>query len=84
MTTAQVQAAAAAGPEIMDPALTQQLMLDAPFGDDLCVISARSTGKSWGIVVLVARDATHWKQLPSCLNQDDLSGPNRTRWGSLG
>ena len=67
MTTAKVQAAAAAGPEIMDPALTQQLMLDAPFGDDLCVISARSTGKSWGIVVLVARDATHWKELPSCL-----------------
>ena len=76
--------ATAAGPEIKDPMLTQQLMLDAPFGDDLCVIFARSTGKSWGIVVLVARDATHWKELPSWLNQEDLSGPNRTRWGSLG
>ena len=40
--------ATAAGPEIKDPTLTQQLMLDAPFGDDLCVISARGTGKSWG------------------------------------
>ena len=59
MTTAPVQAAAAAGPEIKDPTLTQQLMLDAPFGDDLCVISARGTGKSWGIVMLVARDAAH-------------------------
>ena len=26
--------ATAAGPEIKDPTLTQQLMLDAPFGDD--------------------------------------------------
>ena len=49
--------AAAAGPEIKDPTLTQQLMRDAPVGDDLCVISARGTGKSWGIVMLVARDA---------------------------
>ena len=68
MTTAPVQAAAAAaGPEIKDPTLTQQLMLDAPFGDDLCVISARGTGKSWGIVMLVARDAAHWKERYSCL-----------------
>lgn len=59
--------ATAAGPEIKDPALTQQLMLDAPFGDDLCVISARGTGKSWGIVMLVARDAAHWKERYSCL-----------------
>ena len=42
-------------------------MLDAPFGDDLCVISARGTGKSWGIVMLVARDAAHWKERYSCL-----------------
>ena len=35
----------------------QQLMLDAPFGDDLCVITAMDTEKSWGIVMLVARDA---------------------------
>ena len=60
-TTAPVQAAAA-GPEIKDPTLTQQLMLDAPFGDDLCVLSVRGTGKSWGIVMLVARDAAHWKE----------------------
>ena len=59
--------AIAAGPEIKDPTLTQQLMLDAPFGDDLCVISARGTGKSWGIVMLVARDAAHWKERYSCL-----------------
>ena len=59
--------ATAAGPEIKDPTLTQQLMLDAPFGDDLCVISARGTGKSWGIVMLVARDAAHWKERYSCL-----------------
>ena len=67
MTTAPVQAAAAAGPEIKDPTLTQQLMLDAPFGDDLCVISARGSGKSWCIVMLVARDAAHWKERYSCL-----------------
>ena len=42
-------------------------MLDAPFGDDLCVISARGTGKSWGIVMLVARDAAYWKERYSCL-----------------
>ena len=46
MTT--TAALAATGPEIREPTLTQQLMLDAPFGDDLCVISARGTGKSWG------------------------------------
>ena len=67
MTTASVQAAAAAGPEIKDPTLTQQLMLDAPFGDDLCVVTARGTEKSWGIVMLVARDAAHWKERYSCL-----------------
>ena len=60
--------ATAAGPEIKDPTLTQQLMLDAPFGDNLCVISARGTGKSWGIVMLVARDGAHWKKLYGCLN----------------
>ena len=67
MTTAPVQAAAAAGPEIKDPTLTQQLMLDAPYGDDLCVISARGTGKSYGIVMLVARDVRHWKERYGCL-----------------
>ena len=39
----------AVGPEIKEPTLTQQLMLDAPLADDLCVISARGTGKSWGL-----------------------------------
>ena len=67
MTTAPVQASAAAGPEINERTLTQQLMLDARYGDDLCVISARGTGKSWGIVMLVARDARHWKERYGCL-----------------
>ena len=67
MTTAPVQAAAAAGPEIKDPTLTQQPMLDALFCDDLCVISAKGTDKSWGIVMLVARDARHWKERYGCL-----------------
>ena len=52
MTTAQAQTEAAAGPEIMDPALTQQLMLDAPFGHHLSVIYARGTSKSWSKVLL--------------------------------
>ena len=65
-TTAPVQATAA-GPEIKDPTLTQQLMLDARFGDDLCVLSVRGTGKSWGIVMLVARDPAQWKKRYSCL-----------------
>ena len=47
-------APAAPGPEIREPTLTQQLMLSAPQTDDLCVISARGTGKSWGIALLVA------------------------------
>ena len=34
-------------------------MQDAPWGDDLCIISARGTGKSWGIALVVARDAAH-------------------------
>ena len=36
-------------------------MLDAPWGDDLCIISASGTGKSWGIALLLARDAAHFK-----------------------
>ena len=35
--------------------------------DDLCIVSARGTGKSWGIALLVARDAAHWKTKFSCL-----------------
>ena len=62
MTTTQ-----AAAPEIREPTLTQQLMLSAPQTDDLCVISARGTGKSWGIALLVARDAAHFKAKYSCL-----------------
>ena len=45
-TTAAPKPAVAAGPEIREPTQTQALMLDAPFADDLCVISARGTGKS--------------------------------------
>ena len=55
--------AAAAGPEIKDPTL----MLDAPFEDVLCGISAKGAGKSWVIVLLVARDAAHCKDRYSCL-----------------
>jgi hypothetical protein len=47
--------------ELREPTLTQKLMLDAPFGDDLCIISARGTGKSFGICFLLARDAAHFK-----------------------
>lgn len=65
-TTAPVQATAA-GPEIKDPTLTQQLILEAPFGDDLCVLNVRGTGKSWGIVMLVARDAAHRRERYSYL-----------------
>ena len=36
-------------------------MLSAPQTDDLCVISASGTGKSWGIALRVARDAAHFK-----------------------
>ena len=47
--------------EIREPTQTQAMMLDAPWGDDLCVISARGTCKSWGIALLLARDAAHFK-----------------------
>ena len=67
MTTTTAPAIAAPGPEIKEPTLTQQLMLDAPWSDDLCVISARGTGKSWGIALVVARDAAHFKTKYSCL-----------------
>ena len=67
MTTTTAPAVAAPGPEIKEPTLTQQLMLDAPWSDDLCVISARGTGKSWGIALVVARDAAHFKTKYSCL-----------------
>ena len=68
MAVTPTQASATvAGPEIKDPTLTQQLTLDSPFGDDLCVIRARGTGKSWGIAMLVARDAAHWEARYSCL-----------------
>ena len=39
-TTATTVAPAA---EIREPTLTQQLMLDAPWADDLCIVSARGT-----------------------------------------
>ncbi|QNI85072.1 hypothetical protein SynPROS71_01269 [Synechococcus sp. PROS-7-1] len=56
---------------IREPTFTQTLMLDAPFGDDLCVISARGTGKSWGIVLVVVRDHAHFalrtaESIPRC------------------
>ena len=40
-TAAPVQAAPAA--EIREPTLTQQLMLDAPWADVLCIVSARGS-----------------------------------------
>lgn len=48
--------------EIRESTLTQSLMLDAPWSDDLCVISARGNDKSWGIGLMVARDVAHFKQ----------------------
>ena len=47
--------------EIREPTQTQALMLDAPWGDDLCIVSACGTGMSWGIALLLARDAAHFK-----------------------
>ena len=67
MTKTAAPAPAPALPEIREPTLTQQLMLDAPWADDLCIVSARGTGKSWGIALLVARDAAHFKEKYSCL-----------------
>lgn len=63
-TTPEVQAAL---PEIREPTATQALMLDSPYGDDLVIISARGTGKSWGIALLLARDATQFKDKFSAL-----------------
>ena len=60
MTT--TPAPATAGFEIKAPTQTQQLMLDAPLADDLCINSARGTGKSWGIALLTARDAAHYRE----------------------
>ncbi len=56
-----------AGLEIREPTLTQKLLLDCPFGDDVAIVSARGTGKSWGIALLTARDAAHFKTNYSCL-----------------
>jgi hypothetical protein len=55
------------GLEIREPTETQRLMLDAPWADDLVIISARGTGKSWGIALLTARDAAHFKTNYNCL-----------------
>lgn len=60
-------AAVAVAPEIREPTLTQRLMLDAPWADDLVIISARGTGKSYGIALVTARDASHFKENYSCL-----------------
>ena len=79
MTTAPAPATAAPGPEIQDPTLTQQLMLDAPWSDDLCIISARGTGKSWGIALVVACDAAYLKTKYSWPDHhDDFPGSERT------
>lgn len=59
--------AGAVGLQIREPTQTQALMLDVPYGDDCCIISARGTGKSWGIALLTARDAAHFKTNYSCL-----------------
>ena len=40
---ATVSTPAAPVAEIREPTLTQQLMLDAPWADDLCIVSARGT-----------------------------------------
>ena len=43
---ATVSTPAAPVAEIREPTLTQQLMLDAPWADDLCIVWASGTGKS--------------------------------------
>ena len=49
-----------AAPLVMpQPNLLQQLMLDVPFGDIACFGTAKGTGKSFGILFLVLRDARH-------------------------
>ena len=74
------------GTEVVPRDLTEQLMLDAPYGDDLCVISARGTGKSYGIVLLVARDAAKWQERYSCLitrtTYQGLTELGGVLWGS--
>ena len=44
-----------------------QSILDAPWGDDPCIISARGSGISWGNVLVLARDAEHFKHKYICL-----------------
>ncbi len=55
------------GFEIKEPNLTQRILLDCPFADDVCAITARGTGKSYGIPLMIARDASHFRQKYSCL-----------------
>ena len=64
MTTAPAPTTAAPGPEIQEPTLTQQLMLDAPWGDDLCIISARAPARAgalpwwWPVMRRIGRPNT--------------------------
>ena len=67
MAKAPAAQAPQAAPEIKEPTQCQRLMLDSPYADNLCVVSARGTGKSYGIVLVVARDAAHFKEKYACL-----------------
>ena len=53
--------------EFKAPNRLQTILLDVPFADDICAITARGTGKSWCIPLLTTRDAQHFKSKYSCL-----------------
>ena len=53
--------------QVLKPNLLQQCMLDAPLNDVLCVATAKATGKTFGIVLLVLRDAQILKSNYHCL-----------------
>jgi len=56
-----------AGSDFKPPNRLQSILLDVPFGDDICAITARGTGKSWCIPLLTTRDAQYFKKKYSCL-----------------
>lgn len=53
--------------QVLQPNLLQQCMLDAPLNEVLCVATAKATGKTFGIVLLVLRDAQILKGRYHCL-----------------
>jgi hypothetical protein len=53
--------------QVLEPNSLQQVMLDAPLNDVLVVATAKATGKTFGIVLLVLRDAQILKENYHCL-----------------